>query len=333
MRLAEEQSVIGLVTAGLEHVSDTTVPKEVLLQFIGATLQIEERNKAMNSFIRNLVDKMRRSDIYTLLVKGQGVAQCYERPLWRTAGDIDFYLSKDNYEKAKKFVTPLAQTIEPEDKKRLHFGANIDGWIVELHGTMHTDISHNINKLADEVHYDIFYSGNVRSWNNDGVQVFLPSPENDVIIVFNHFINHFYGEGIGLRQICDWCRLLYVYGGSLNHRKLELRINKAGLMTEWKAFGAFVVEYLGMPKMAMPFYEERTSLHRKADKICKLVIETGNFGHNKDKSYRKKYSGITGHVITAWRRFKEFARIAMIFPRNAPKFYVTYLINRFKAVA
>ena len=34
MRLAEEQSVVGLVTAGLEKVSDVKVPKEIVLQFI-----------------------------------------------------------------------------------------------------------------------------------------------------------------------------------------------------------------------------------------------------------------------------------------------------------
>lgn len=39
MRLAEEQSVDGLVTAGLEHVVDVEVPQEDLLQFIGLSLQ------------------------------------------------------------------------------------------------------------------------------------------------------------------------------------------------------------------------------------------------------------------------------------------------------
>ena len=41
--IAEEQSVVGLVTAGLEHVSDVKVPQEILLQFIGNTLQIEQQ--------------------------------------------------------------------------------------------------------------------------------------------------------------------------------------------------------------------------------------------------------------------------------------------------
>lgn len=332
MSLAEEQSVVGLVTAGLEHIVDTSIPKEELLTFIGSTLQIEERNKAMNSFIARLVDKMRKEDIYTLLVKGQGVAQCYERPLWRSAGDVDLYLSNTNYEKAKAFLIPLAQHVEEEDQNKRHQGLTIDGWIVELHGTMHTYISRRINKVNDEVHRDIFFNGNVRSWNDNGVQVFLPSANNDVIIIFNHFINHFYGEGVGLRQICDWCRLLWTYKDSLNHRLLESRIRKAGLMSEWKAFAAFAVNFLGMPEEAMPFYEDKPSMHRKAEKICNLVLETGNFGQNKDESYRRKYSGLTGNFITAWRRFKEFARIAVIFPWNAPRFYMTYLLNRVRAL-
>ena len=340
-RLAEEQSVVGLVAAGIEAVQgkwlkvhgSPLVPQAVALQFVDQTLQIEQRNKLMNEFVARLIEKLRQNDIYALLVKGQGIAQCYEKPLWRSCGDVDLYLSKDNYEKAKVFLIPLAQHIETEDKKKLHLGMSIEGWIVELHGTMHTYISRRINKVNDEVHRDIFFNGNVRSWNNNGVQVFFPSANNDAIIVFNHFINHFYGEGVGLRQICDWCRLLWTYKDSLNHGLLEQRIKSARLMSEWKAFAAFAVDYLGMPEEAMPFYEDKLSWHRKAEKICKLVIETGNFGHNKDYSYRSEYSGLIGNFITAWRRFNEFARIAMIFPWNAPKFYMTYLINRFRAVA
>lgn len=59
MRLAEEQSIVGLITAGLEHVNDEKIPQEVLLQYIGSTLQIEQRNKAMNDFVADLVERMR----------------------------------------------------------------------------------------------------------------------------------------------------------------------------------------------------------------------------------------------------------------------------------
>ena len=107
MRLAQEQAVVGLVAAGLEHVTDVKVPQLWTLQFAGQTIQLEQRNKAMNAFIAETVDRMRKESIYTLLVKGQGIAQCYQKPLWRTSGDIDFFLSEENYQKAKAYLAPL----------------------------------------------------------------------------------------------------------------------------------------------------------------------------------------------------------------------------------
>lgn len=333
MRLAEDQSVVGLITAGLERVMDKAVPKIELLQFIGSTLQIEEQNKAMNSFIASLIGKMRReAEIYALLIKGQGVAQCYERPLWRSSGDIDLYLSKDNYEKAKSFLSPLSTNLETEDKRRLHFGVTIDSWVVELHGTMHTGISRKMNAVSDEVYKDIFYGGNVRSWNNNGTSIFLPDANNDVIIIFNHFLSHFYGEGIGLKQICDWCRLLFCFREKLDLRLLESRVRRMGMMTEWKVFGSFAVDYLGMPKEAMPFYEESDVLSSKAKKLSALILETGSLRANDDESYRKTSSKMKSNIITFQKRFKGFAKIASIFPVNAPRFFFNYVIDRMRAV-
>ena len=122
MRLAEEQSVVGLVTAGLEHVNDVKIPQAWTLQFIGSTLQIEQQNKAMNEFVAQLIEKLRKEDVYAVLVKGQGIAQCYERPLWRSSGDVDLLLSDTNYEKAKKVLLPLATDVETEYTHVKHQG-------------------------------------------------------------------------------------------------------------------------------------------------------------------------------------------------------------------
>ena len=164
MRLAEEQSVVGLVTAGLEHVVDLKVPQECLLQFIGSTLQIEQQNKDMNAFIEQLIEKLRKADIYALLLKGQGIAQCYEKPLWRASGDVDLFLSKDNYEKTKEFLLPLASTAEKEEAYKKHIGITINEWVVELHGYLRCGLSPRINRVLDKLQRDVFYNGNVRSF-------------------------------------------------------------------------------------------------------------------------------------------------------------------------
>ena len=328
LRLAEEQSVIGLIAAGLEHVTDVRVPQEWTLQFVGQTLQIEQRNRAMNAFIAKSIKDLRKADVYTLLVKGQGVAQCYEKPLWRACGDVDLLLSKDNYDKAKEFLKPLANHIEEEDERKMHLGLTIEGWMVELHGTLYTCFSKRINRLIDSVQSSIFCGGEVRSWDNNGTIVYLPSPDNDVILVFTHILEHFFIEGVGLRQICDWCRLLLTYKGTLNVPLLEARLRKAGIMTEWKAFASLAVDRLGMPKEVMPFYDER--YRRKGERVLRLVMEAGNFGHNKDLSYRTRYKGVMYKAVATWRRVGDFVRFVPIFPLDAPRFFVTYVLGKMR---
>lgn len=330
LRLATEQSVVGLVAAGLEKVSDVSLPQSEVLQFVGQTIQIEQQNISMNAFISFLIEKMRAADIYALLVKGQGIAQCYERPLWRSCGDVDLYLSEDNYEKAKAFIIPLASDIEKEYVREKHLGMTIDGWVVELHGSLYCGLSSKIESELDKVHQDTFFGGAVRSWNNNGTQVFLLKAENDVFYVFTHILQHFYKEGVGLRQICDWCRLLWTYRDKLDLQQLEERIKRAGLMTAWKAFGAYAVDYLGMPVESMPFYSSSKKWSRKAGRINEFILNVGNMGHNRDTGYMK-YPFVIRKCFSAFRRMGDLFNHALIFPLDSMRFSYAIMRNGVKS--
>ena len=280
---------------------------------------IEQRNKKMNAFVADLIEKLRKENIYAILVKGQGIAQCYEKPLWRSSGDVDLFLSEDNYKKALQILSPLATSIEEENTYNKHLAMTIDGWTVELHGTLRSGLWQSIDRGIDKVQNAVFYEGKVRSWMNGGTQVFLPAADEDVVFVFAHILQHFYKEGIGLRQICDWCRLLWTYKESLNHKLLETRIKSMGVMTEWKAFAALAVDYLGMPVEAMPFYSDDKKWKRKAVRVMEFVLETGNFGHNRDYSYRNKYPYIIYKAISFWKHLKDGAFFFSIFPLDSIK--------------
>ena len=331
-QLAEDQSVVGLIAAGLEHIEDMKTTKQQTLPFLKKVISMETRNSAMNYFIGVMVDKMREEGIYSLLVKGQGVAQCYSRPQWRSAGDVDFFYDAENYEKAKAFLMPLASSVNPEEKCNKHQAMIIKPWIVELHGLMPTEISERINDGVAEVQRDIFERGGIRIWHNDGVDVPLPNPDNDVIIIFTHFLQHFFVGGVGLRQISDWCRLIWTYREGIDRGLLENRLRTMGIMSEWRAFAKYVVSYLGMPLDAMPFYSSSACLERKSRRICNLILYTGNFGHNQDQSYRRKYPKLIEKSITFFRRLGEFIRLSLIFPLDAPRFFLTYVTRRTKAV-
>lgn len=320
--LAQEQAVDGLIAAGLEHVVDVKVPKEVVLQFVGCAIQLEQRNVAMNDFIATIIARMRKADIYTLLIKGQGIAQCYERPLWRVSGDVDFFLSKQNYPKAKTLLLPLATVIDPEEKRILHQGMTIGSWIVELHGKLHGGILAKVDKGLDEIQQSLIYEGNVRLWKNGETQVFLPDVDSDVVYVFSHILQHYYKvEGVRLRQICDWCRLLWTYRLNIDKPLLEKRIKAMGIIKEWKTFAALVVKYLGMPEKAMPLYESSNLWANKAEILLTKLLKTGVINGNNDNC-RIKRKLKTYFSVTKW-----CADTILLFPNNTVRVWWSVTIN------
>ena len=356
-RLAQEQAVVGLLAAGLEHVTDMKVPQMMALTIAGEVLQLEQRNRAMNQFVARLVADMRKVGIYTLLVKGQAVAQCYEKPLWRACGDVDFFLSDDNYEKAKAFLIPMASEVETEYVGAKHLGMTIDRWVVELHGSLRVGLPKRINRGLDDIYTDTFNNGSFHSWNNNGTQIFTLSKENDIVYVFVHFFNHFYKEGVGLRQICDWCRLMWTYKESLNYELLEQRIKRSGLVSEWKAFYNLASRYLGMPVLdsRLTGVESATSRHnsnkfgseydsiadfmicdsrydKKSDRIMEFILKSGNMGHNRGSWLMEHDSWLSRQYVvrkafSMFRRISDLINHARIFPLDALRFFPRIMFN------
>ena len=316
-RLAQEQSVVGIIAAGLEHIIDIKVPKKDVLTFVGSTLQLEQRNNAMNCFIAELMERLNRGGVYPLLVKGQGIAQCYERPLWRTCGDVDLLLDDNNYEKAIQLLCDYYQNDWEEDPLDKHWEMIVDPWEIELHGRLNTHLSKRIDKGIWNIQYNAFIDNRFRLWHNNGVGIALPQIDDDIIFIFTHILKHFFHGGIGLRQICDWCRLLYIYKTEINVQLLETRLRKMSIMTEWKAFAALAVDTLGMSVEAMPFYDTRFTV--KGERIFALILELGSFGHNRDNSYYQEYPYIVYKAMSLCRNTWDAMRHFMIFPLDATR--------------
>ena len=326
-QLANEQAVVGLVAAGLDYTRGLNLPKDKILTFVGYALQVEQRNKLMNQFVAKIIREMQEKGISVLLVKGQGIAQCYENPLWRMCGDVDLLLDKINYEKAKQFLIPKASIVGTEIIDELHIGLTIESWEVELHGTLHSELSFKIDRQLDEIQNFVLSKGRVRTWQNGDVNVSLPDPNEDVIFVFVHILQHFYKGGIGLKQICDWSRLLWTYRESIDTSLLEERLHSMKLMSEWRAFAAFAIKYLGLPIEAVPLRSESDRWKLKADKICSFIIDVGNFGQNRDSSYICKKTYIRRKLISFWRRCKDLIHHAQIFPLDSFRFLPSITFN------
>lgn len=303
--LAEEQGVTGLIASGIDRLN-VDAPLVQKLQFVGSSLQIEQANKELNAFIADIVNEMRDAGIYALIVKGQGIAQCYENPLWRPSGDVDFLLDEVNYKKADEYLSPKSTYRKFGGRYSKEIGLGFDRWTVELHASLRTGLSAKVDSVVDEVFEDTFKNNKVRTWKNGDTEVLLPASDEDVFFVFTHFIKHFYKEGMNLRQLCDWCRLLWMYKESLNLRLLEQRIKKAGLVDEWRVFAVLAVRWLGMPEEAMPLYNENDIENEKgqAERLVEFIL-----------------SGYSGNKV------KDTFQIAKIFPWKAFRFSLSIFLN------
>lgn len=330
-RYADEQSVLGLVAAGLEHATNAKVPQEIALAFAGFALQLEHRNIAMNLFLSELISLFQKKGINTLLVKGQGIAQCYERPLWRSAGDVDLLIDESNYFKAKQLLDSISEygkngSVKEQNSKHREYG--IKNWTVELHGTLHSNLSTPIDNAIDSLQEYIFKERRFRTWNNNETYILLPNANEDVVIIFCHILQHLFQGGVGLRQICDLCRLLWTYKETIKQSLLQKRLRSMRLLSEWKVFASIAVDKLGMPLEAMPLYDDRYK--EKANIIMDYIMRVGNFGHNKDKSYTKEHSVIIRKLITFKNQAKDSMKLSAVFPFDGPRFLIRYFWDGYK---
>ena len=92
-----------------------------------------------------------------------------------------------------------------------------------------------------------------------------------------------------------------------------------GLVTEWKAFAAYAVEYLGMPVDAMPLYSKEARWCKKASKINAFVLSVGNFGHKQRRNFEgqpylvRKFNSFWGRLSDMLRHFSLFPKDSIVF--------------------
>ena len=333
-QLAKEQKELGLVADGIETIRaewlkthDTlSIPRQWVVEFAHTSLRLEQRNQNMNRFIEQLFGRLQKNGIHALLLKGQGVAQCYQNPFRRAIGDVDLLLSEEDYWKAKDYLRQFASSSKEGKDYKKECAVVIANWKVEMHGSLRCGFSSRIDKELDKVYHDTFNDRNVRSWMNGTVEVFMLGKEDEVFYVFAHLLNHFYKSGVGIRQICDWCRLLWTFRDSLDLSALEARLKKMKLMSEWRSFGMFAVEFLGMPEEAMPFYCEDERWRGKARKILAFVLKTGNMGNNR-RGEVKTYSYLSRKINSSGQRICDLANHFTIFPLNTLRFLPKIFLN------
>lgn len=128
------QAVTGILLHGIDRLPAEQRPSQMfLLQWIGDGQIIEQQNRTMDERCEELLRKLEEASLKGSILKGQGIAQLYDKELrlLRQSGDIDVYVNC-GLKGTLRFAKSIRQEEIEWDYKHLHLNV-WDDTEVEMH--------------------------------------------------------------------------------------------------------------------------------------------------------------------------------------------------------
>lgn len=304
--LAEQQTVSGLIVDAITR-NNIKMPEDCVLDVVGLLEQIKRRSIAVNNGVMNLHQLLSASGVNYSVVKGQVVASYYPNPLLRQPGDIDYYCSKEFFQKSQDVVGRAwkVKTDIENSFKHCHF---------------------NYNGISYEGHFRLLSLYGKKSqtyWqkllNNDkggivmidGVAIKSLSPTLHILYIFLHLYSHLIKIGVGLRQFCDMAVMMHYAKDQIDMDVLRGHLHALGMERAYQACCGILVDYLGLAEEEIG-YVISASDRRYGKKILDVVFYRGNMGHyeGKNKRYEKRWKWkikAIGIKITHFMKFMPLA--------------------------
>ena len=256
--LARQQTVVGLVYRGLDVLPEAWLPSmRVMAVFMACADRIEKANAKMNKTIVKLWRHFEEKGITAVLQKGQGLSQMYPDPALRECGDIDIYFP-DNVE------NPLEGISDADCEKRPDGSVfyTVDGIVVEQHNHLLDIVSPLRQRFIKKLIADKGFE-KVRIGGEGGVDVLVPAPEVNLLLISSHILKHILGVGIGLRQICDYAVARHYYAERVNLSEMRSIYRKSGI-ARWSNY---------LDGFLTPVYDGK-----KSNILLDIILKGGNFG-------------------------------------------------------
>ena len=257
--LARQQAVTGIAFRGLDFLPEEAAPPMgIMAKWMAHADRIEQSNRVMNETVARLYGHFASAGVEAVLQKGQGVAAMYPEPLLRECGDIDLYFpGHDGVSDPLAGIDGAVRERQPDDS----WSYVVDGIIVEHHTDL-LDIQsprakRDVKRLIEEKGFEKVVTG-------DGVEVLVPAPEVNLLLLSSHILKHAFGVGIGLRQFCDYAVARRYYEGRVNEEEMREIWRMTGLEKWQDLLEGFLVKKTGV--------------------LLDIVLKGGNFGvYSKDR--------------------------------------------------
>ena len=301
---ARRQSLLGIIFYGIQRLPMEKPKRQLLLKWYSVSENIRLSNQKANNAVVKSVALFRKSGFRACVLKGLGNSLNYPDPYIRTSGDIDMWV-----EGGDKKVLDFVRATCPCSEFMYHHVEfkKCDGIEVEVHyrPSFMNSLIHNwrmqrwFEQIADEqFRHEVELP--------DGVgKVCVPTNGFNRIYQMAHISNHFFHEGIGLRQILDYYFVLR-QGFTEEERKHDEQLLKDfGLYKIASAVMFVLKEILDLePELMIVPANAKVGQF-----LLDELLQSGNFGRYDDRmSHAQK--ALTKNL----QRLKRDARLMKYFP-------------------
>ena len=272
---SERQAVTGILLHGVDRLPVEQRPSQaILLQWIGVGQLIEQRNHLMDERCLELLTKLKEVGLTATILKGQGIAQLYNkglRPL-RQSGDIDVYVD-----------CTIAEAIELAKQ----FGQKEINWDYQhLHLNIWEDVEIEVHYRV-EVLFNLFRNRKLQKWlkvnkyqlyyEDSGITA--PTVSMNIVYVLLHIYRHYLTEGVGIRQLVDYYFVLQKANGGFDvyadGKNLEDTLKSFGVYRFTQGLMWVLEEVCGLERRLMIC----EPLAKEGRLMLQEVMAGGNFGH------------------------------------------------------
>ncbi len=248
-------------------------PKELMLQWIGETLQsFEMPRKVYLQAVASLAGFYNAHGYRMMVLKGYACSLNWPRPEHRPCGDIDIWLFGQQPE-ADDALTK-ATGIEVDTSHHHHTVFNWGGFMVENHYDFVNVHSYRSSRRMERLFKELgaFEQKNENENQNEnlsqkaqkghgfthqpvelmGERLWLPSPNLHALFLLRHLGAHFAAIDISLRQLLDWAFFAEKHTAEVDWEWLQGVLEEYGMSLFFHCVNAICVEDLGFTEEVFP---------------------------------------------------------------------------------
>ena len=242
--LAEQQGLSAVVLDGIERFKSLNFqgvqgpPQELLLEWIGETLQNESIYETQQKEAVKMAGLFQNNGIRTYVLKGSVVAECYPKPSHRPSVDMDCYLLPeksdfDAWNLGNDLIKEAGFEVNLEHYKNSTF--YLPELTVENHQFLtpfrgNKRMERLERKLQTMLHEDKGEDRFEDTW------LYRPPVMVTAIFLIEHAYTHFLHEGLTWRHVLDWMMFSKKYKDEIDWTQLETWIDEYGFRKFYDSF-------------------------------------------------------------------------------------------------